>query len=633
MTNLTVVVTNTSGAVTSAVVALMVRDPFIRVQPLSQTVTPGYDATFSATAAGTTPLAYQWRKNNQPLSDSAHIIGSQSNTLTLLNVTTTDAGSYFLVVTNSYGSTNSVTAALVVKSLVITSQPVSATKDYLQTNTFSVGVMGAQPIGYQWRKNGVGLSDGGPVSGATNSSLTLAGVGCSDNGSYTVVVTNASMTLTSAVATLTVNDPVILAQPLSRTNAAGQTATFTVSAVGSPPLSYQWSRGSVPLTNTTSATLVLNQVAQADAGAYSVTVSNACSTVTSSTASLTVVDLPVLTREPASRTNGAGDNAVFDAFATGQSVTYQWRFNGTNVSGAITSRYTRHTVTNTDAGTYTVVVSNLAGPVSSTGAVLTVLGADATKLAQWNFNGTTNPSTGQGTARLVGGVTATFNLGTLSDPAPTNNTAWNSAGYPAQLTGNRSAGVEFAVSTAGYQDVLLTWEERHSPTASKYTRLLYRSNGTNYIVGVGFTNPVSDNFVYYMADLSGAPGVADNPNFAFRLVSEFESSALGGTNDNYAATLTGQNYGSSGTIRFDQVTVFAQPFSPALNIQFISASSNVLISWPLPADGWVLESTNRVDAVSAPWPPIAPPYQTNAAQAWVILPATADDRFYRLHKP
>jgi hypothetical protein len=65
----------------------------------------------------------------------------------------------------------------------------------------------------------------------------------------------------------------------------------------------------------------------------------------------------------------------------------------------------------------------------------------------------------------------------------------------------------------------------------------------------------------------------------------------------------------------------------------LTGTNSLVVSWPLPADGWVLEWTNSVPSVSNTWPRISPPYQTNAAQAWIVVPAPAGDAFYRLHKP
>ena len=80
-------------------------------------------------------------------------------------------------------------------------------------------VSSGSPPGYRWRKNGSSLSDGGNVSGATNATLTLANVLKADAGSYSVVVTNSSNSVTSQAATLTVIDPAINSQPVDQMTA------------------------------------------------------------------------------------------------------------------------------------------------------------------------------------------------------------------------------------------------------------------------------------------------------------------------------------------------------------------------------------------------------------------------------
>jgi len=92
--------------------------PQITSQPANQTVTQSGSATFTVAAAGTAPLSYRWQFNGTDLTDNAHIIGSQSNSLTLANLQVSDAGGYQVVVTNAYGSTNSAVATLTVDTCV-----------------------------------------------------------------------------------------------------------------------------------------------------------------------------------------------------------------------------------------------------------------------------------------------------------------------------------------------------------------------------------------------------------------------------------------------------------------------------------------------------------------------------------
>ena len=113
-----------------------------------------------------------------------------------------------------------------------------------QTATFSVTATGTAPLSYQWKKNGA------TISGATASTYTTPRTTGSDNGAqFTVVVSNTAGKTTSNIATLTVKRPVapsITVQPTSQTVTAGQTATFSVTASGTAPLSYQWRRTAQP---------------------------------------------------------------------------------------------------------------------------------------------------------------------------------------------------------------------------------------------------------------------------------------------------------------------------------------------------------------------------------------------------
>jgi hypothetical protein len=98
-----------------------------------------------------------------------------------------------------------------------------------------------------------------------------------------------------------------------------------------------------------------------------------------------------------------------------------------------------------------------------------------------------------------------------------------------------------------------------------------------------------------------------------------------------AGTMSGGNYTLNGGF-WGVLAAVQSPGAPWLTITRTETNS-VCVWWPLPADGWVLEWTNRVVSVSAPWPQVAQPYQTNATQAWIIDTAPTDNRFYRLRKP
>jgi hypothetical protein len=378
----TVVVTNTAGSVVSDAAKLSVTPPVvapaITAQPASQTVSSGATATFSVTATGTAPLGYQWRKNGTA------IAGATSATYTTPPANSADSGATFSVlVTNSAGSVASSNATLTVSGPVvvaptITSQPASQTIASGATATFSVTATGTAPLGYQWRKNGTA------ITGATSASYTTPAETTADSGAlFSVVVSNSAGSATSGNATLTVTSaavaPAITTQPMSQTVASGTTATFSVTATGTAPLSYQWRKNGTAISGATSAAYTTPATTTADSGAlFSVVVSNSAGSVTSGNATLTVtpptVVAPTITTQPASRSITSGSTATFTVVASGTApLSYQWRKNGTAIPGATSASYTTPAETTADNGaTFSVVVSNSAGSVTSSNATLTV---------------------------------------------------------------------------------------------------------------------------------------------------------------------------------------------------------------------------------------------------------------------
>jgi hypothetical protein len=104
-----------------------------------------------------------------------------------------------------------------------------------------------------------------------------------------------------------------------------------------------------------------------------VVVTNVAGNLASSKALLTVNVTPAITAQPQSLSVLVGSNVTFTVAATGTlPLGYQWRFNGTNLDFATGSTYTRNDAQIADAGSYSVVVSNIAGTLSSADAVLAV---------------------------------------------------------------------------------------------------------------------------------------------------------------------------------------------------------------------------------------------------------------------
>src|SRR6266566_103631 len=172
--------------------------------------------------------------------------------------------------------------------------------------------------------------------------------------------------------------PRIVVPPASQTVTSGQTASFSVTATGAAPLSYQWNKNGAAISGATSATYTTPPTTSSDNGAqFAVVVSNSAGSAASNAATLTVnagAVAPSITTQPASQTVTVGQMATFTVVATGTApLSYQWQKNTTAISGATSASYTTPATTSADnSAQFTVTVSNVAGNVTSNPATLTV---------------------------------------------------------------------------------------------------------------------------------------------------------------------------------------------------------------------------------------------------------------------
>jgi hypothetical protein len=168
--------------------------------------------------------------------------------------------------------------------------------------------------------------------------------------------------------------PTIDRQPTNKRVSIGESATFTVRASGGTPLLYQWQKNGVDIPGANQATYVTPPATASDNGSlFRVTVSNGGGSVTSNSATLAVNLPPAITAQPVDKTVNVGQTAKFLVTATGKTLTYQWRKNGTNISGALQHSYTTPPATTGDNGAlFSVVVTNPYGSVTSDNATLTV---------------------------------------------------------------------------------------------------------------------------------------------------------------------------------------------------------------------------------------------------------------------
>ncbi len=360
----------TAAGIAAAPVDFYVSDtpgvaPTITTQPASVALNSGQTAVFSVVAAGTPAPNYQWKK------DGSTLPGENSATLTVGNAQVIDAGSYTVVVANAAGSVTSNFATLALNSSpVITAQPQSITVAVGQLATFSATATGTPAPTYQWFK------DGAPVTGATNTVLSLPIAQISDAGNYTLVVTNVAGSVTSNSVALIVNSPpTIGVQPASQTALPGGSVTFSVTASSNLAVTYQWSLNGAAIPGATNSTLTVSNTQTANLGSYLVTITNAAGSTTSGTATLSGLgSLPVIGTPPQSASIVVGQNASFSVAASGWApLTYQWRRNGYAITSATSANYTIPNAGQSDADYYDVVVTDaLAQTTTSNRARLSV---------------------------------------------------------------------------------------------------------------------------------------------------------------------------------------------------------------------------------------------------------------------
>ena len=379
-----VAVTNSAGTTTSSEATLTVTAPAVVVatkpaittHPAAQTVVTGTPASFSVSASGTAPLSYQWKKNGKDIS------GATSSTYTTPATSDADKDARFSVmVTNSAGSVTSNEAKLGVSATAvapaITTQPAAQSVVAGSVANFSVIASGTSPFSYQWKKNGT------VIDGATSIPYTIAATTMADSGAYSVVVTNSAGMATSTDATLTVTAtavaPAITTQPAAQTVTEGESATFSVTASGTAPFTYQWKKNGADIEGVTTSSHTTDATAIGDSGAvFTVVVTNSVGSVTSSGATLTVnAAPPAISAQPTAQTITAGQTATFSVTATGTgTLSYQWKKNGRDItggSGATSNTYITPAMGYAGNGAvYSVVVSDSVGTTTSNTATLTV---------------------------------------------------------------------------------------------------------------------------------------------------------------------------------------------------------------------------------------------------------------------
>ena len=305
----------------------------------------------------------------------------------------------------------------------VTKQPANRTVEEGRSVSFEAAASGAPAPTVQWEGSVNAGSSWSAIEGATSAQLTIASAANSESGhKFRAVFTNSVGKATSAAATLTVQEaPVVTQQPVSTTVEEGQNAVFEAAASGFPTPSVRWELSTnggetwAAVAGGTTNRLTVTAVKTTQTGRqYRATFKNTAGTTTSEVAVLTVQKAPAITKQPSSLTVEEGQNAMFEATASGfPAPTVQWQLSTDGgasweaLAGASSSQLTiPSTATSQSGHQYRAVFTSAAGQVTSTAAVLTVRRA---------------PSVSQqpSSVTIEEGQSATFEAAASGFPAPT----------------------------------------------------------------------------------------------------------------------------------------------------------------------------------------------------------------------
>jgi hypothetical protein len=374
---------------------------------LTSPQTNGLLTTFNLTitASGTPPLIYQWQittnsaigitnfpagsLTNLNAKDKKRFAGTTSNSLTIIDAQLTNTATYVVIVTNNWGAvTDSVDLTILPFGPDITVPLTNQTVGEGDTVIFPTTVTGTLPLHYQWQFDGTNLTDKSPFSGTKTNTLVLVNVQTNNAGTYSLIVTNnyGAVTDSMTLTVLTFAPEITNAPPQIQTNGLGTSFALTVNVSGSPPLKYQWQFNGTNLTSKdkgyigiNSNSLVFPDAQTNQSGDYTVIVTNTWGSATTNVNVIILPFAPQITVPPTNQTANVGDRVVFQVNGTGtEPVHLQWLLNGTNLlnkspfSGVNTAALVITNVQLSQAGTYTIVVTNAYGSVS-TNATLTVI--------------------------------------------------------------------------------------------------------------------------------------------------------------------------------------------------------------------------------------------------------------------
>lgn len=262
-----------------------------------------------------------------------------------------------------------------------------------------------------------------------------------------------------------------------------------------------------------------------------------------------------------------------------------------NATGTAAAGTVQVTGTDGTSGPYTVTLSNIIGTGSL--GITVVAGAaqgegvgnlesfpsstftvvqSPDAAAQWTFNsvpadgkvttGTTDSTTGNGTASQDALGTFTFATGFPSSGPDNDNSGWNTvplAGIPNGATDPpigptnplpKTRYVQFAADTTNFKDIILSFNIRFSDTAVNTFALQYTADGTNWVDFASYTAAAGGQWYSLVYDFSAITAANNNPAFAVRIAADVDPAAA-----DYQAARSTYTVAPGGTWRFDNVTI------------------------------------------------------------------------------
>ena len=184
----------------------------------------------------------QWEVSTDGGTTFSPISGATSTTYSFTNSAEDNGKQYEAIFTNSVGTVTTIAASLTVNyAPSVTTNPTTQTINTGGTASFAAAAAGNPAPGVQWEVSTDGGTTFSPISGATSTTCSFT-TSVSDNGKqYEAVFTNALGSMTTTVASLTVDyAPGVTTNPTSQALTAGRTASFTAAASGNPTPGVQW---------------------------------------------------------------------------------------------------------------------------------------------------------------------------------------------------------------------------------------------------------------------------------------------------------------------------------------------------------------------------------------------------------